>query len=71
MWMFSASRHTNGTTQPSEEELEELWDNVSSELSAIFQGRGEIPQEVTPFDAASEIDVDLQRLVMFICFVTA
>ncbi|KAI0224465.1 hypothetical protein LSAT2_024533 [Lamellibrachia satsuma] len=56
-----ASRHTNGTTQPSEEELEELWDNVSSELSAIFQGRGEIPQEVTPFDAASEIDVDLQR----------
>ena len=47
--------------ETTEEELEEIWDNISSELSAIFQGRGEIPQEVTPFDAASEIDVDLQR----------
>ena len=47
--------------EATEEELEEIWDNISSELSAIFQGRGEIQQEVTPFDAASEIDVDLQR----------
>ena len=59
--IFSGPRGASGLTQPSEEELEAFWDNISSELSAIFQGRGEIPQEVTPFDAASEVDVDLQR----------
>ena len=47
--------------EPSEQELEDLWDEVSSELSAIFQGRSEIPTDVTPFDAASEVDVDEQR----------
>ncbi|KAK2177430.1 hypothetical protein NP493_598g01011 [Ridgeia piscesae] len=57
-----ASAHANGVMETTEEELEEIWDNISSELSAIFQGRGEIPQEVSPFDAASEIDVDLQRV---------
>ena len=43
--------------------LEDLWDNVSGELSAIFQGRGEVPTDVTPFDAASEVEVDQQRFV--------
>ena len=52
------------TQEPSEQELEDLWDEVSSELSAIFQGRSEIPTDVTPFDAASEVDVDEQRFAI-------
>ena len=46
---------------PTPQELEDLWDTVSGELSAIFQGRGEIPDNVAPFDAASDVDVDQQR----------
>ena len=48
-------------TGPTPEELEALWDTVSGELSAIFQARGELPENVAPFDAASEVDVDQQR----------
>ncbi len=46
---------------PTQEELEDLWDTVSGDLSAIFQGRGELPTDVAPFDAASEVDVEQQR----------
>ncbi|XP_074652885.1 protein timeless homolog [Tubulanus polymorphus] len=48
--------------QYSEEELEEMWDNVSDELSAILQGRGDVPADVTPFDAASEQDMEQQKM---------
>ena len=49
---------------PSEQELEELWDTVSSDLSSIFQGRGPaLPTDVTPFDAASDVDIDQQMYV--------
>ncbi|XP_060554622.1 protein timeless homolog [Ruditapes philippinarum] len=51
-----------GHVEPSEQELEDLWDDISSELSAIFQGRSDIPDDIAPFDAASEIDVDQQRV---------
>ena len=49
---------------PTEAELEEKWDDgVSGELSAIFQGRSgtELPQDVLPFDAASQVDIEQQR----------
>ncbi|CAH1773613.1 unnamed protein product [Owenia fusiformis] len=46
----------------SPEQLDDMWDEVSSDLSAIFQGRGNIPEDVTPFDAASEEDIDQQRM---------
>lgn len=46
---------------PTDQEIEDLWDDVSGELSAIFQGREDIPEGAAPFDAASEIDVDQQR----------
>ena len=62
---FSAPKPEN--TGPSPQELEDLWDTVSGELSAIFQGRAEIPADVAPFDAASEVDVDQQRFVLFHC----
>ena len=46
---------------PTEQQLEDLWDDVSTDLSAIFQGRGDLPDDVTPFDAASEVDIQQQR----------
>ena len=57
--IFSDPKPQN--TGPNPQELEDLWDTVSGELSAIFQGRAEIPENVAPFDAASEVDVDQQR----------
>ncbi|KAL3836515.1 hypothetical protein ACJMK2_021941 [Sinanodonta woodiana] len=56
---------SKGSHQPSEptaQEIEDLWDEVSSDLSAIFQGRTEVPQNVSPFDAASEVDINEQRV---------
>ncbi|XP_064643894.1 protein timeless homolog [Lineus longissimus] len=47
--------------QYTEEELESMWDSVSSELSGILQGRGEMPDDVAPFDAASEVEIEQQR----------
>ena len=47
--------------QFSQVELDDKWDDVSGDLSSIFQGRGEIPQDATPFDALSQIDEDQQR----------
>ncbi|XP_063423277.1 protein timeless homolog isoform X3 [Mytilus trossulus] len=43
-------------------ELDDKWDEVSEELSALFQGRGEIPTDISPFDAASEVQEDQQRI---------
>ena len=34
---------------------------MSGDLSAIFQGRGTIPEDVVPFDAASEMEEAQQR----------
>ncbi|KAL4229318.1 hypothetical protein ACF0H5_012360 [Mactra antiquata] len=56
------NQSNQGYIEPSEEDLNDLWDEISSELSAIFQGRKDLPDDVTPFDAASEIDVDQQRV---------
>lgn len=47
--------------EKSREELENIWDEVSGELSAFLQGRSAIPVEVLPFDAASSTDVEQQR----------
>ena len=50
---------------PSDEQLEELWDTISSDLSAIFQGRGpSLPTDITPFDAASDVEIDQQKYVL-------
>ncbi|XP_060068073.1 protein timeless homolog [Ylistrum balloti] len=44
------------------QQLEDMWDNLSTELSSLFQGREEIPTDVSPFDAASEIEEEQQRV---------
>ncbi|XP_067687307.1 protein timeless homolog [Haliotis asinina] len=48
-------------SEPTPQELEDLWDEISSQLSSVFQGRDEVP-DVSPFDAASEVEVDQQRV---------
>ncbi|XP_046584148.1 LOW QUALITY PROTEIN: protein timeless homolog [Haliotis rubra] len=48
-------------SEPTPQELEDLWDEISGQLSSIFQGRDEVPN-VAPFDAASEVEVDQQRV---------
>jgi len=62
---YLSDNHDSSPRQLTEQELEDLWDDVSSDLSAIFQGRSELPLDVTPFDAASEVDVDEQRFVVY------
>lgn len=50
-----------GQSQLSEEQLLELWDDISGELSAIVGTEGLLSTDVLPFDAASEVDVDQQK----------
>ncbi|XP_033100607.1 protein timeless homolog [Anneissia japonica] len=47
----------------SEDALNAQWGNVSSSLSAMLQGREDIPENITPFDAASDQPVEDQREV--------
>ena len=48
--------------QFSQVELDDKWEDVSGDLSSIFQGRGpDLPQDVTPFDAAAEVEDEQHR----------
>ncbi|XP_041372172.1 protein timeless homolog [Gigantopelta aegis] len=53
--------NNNQSSEPSEQELEDSWDEISDELSALVQGHSEIPADISPFDAASEVEDDQQR----------
>ena len=46
------------------EKLEDMWENVSSRISAILQGHldSSLP-EVVPFDAASDVPIDEQKVL--------
>ncbi len=45
-----------------EEELSTLWDSgVSEQLTAVLEGRVDLPQDVQPFDASLDVDLDNQR----------
>ncbi|XP_069735742.1 protein timeless homolog isoform X1 [Phaenicophaeus curvirostris] len=46
---------------PSAEELEELWVGLVPQLQACLQGEVPLPEDVVPFDAASETPVEEQR----------
>ncbi|KAM4044613.1 protein timeless homolog isoform 1-T4 [Anomaloglossus baeobatrachus] len=53
------SRHVE---QPkSSEELEEIWQSLSEKLKTCAMGSESLPDEIVPFDAASEIPVEEQR----------
>lgn len=44
-----------------QENNEETWDNISGTISALLQGQDEVSNEVSPFDAASDIPIDEQK----------
>ncbi|EDO48937.1 predicted protein, partial [Nematostella vectensis] len=47
----------------SAEQADEMWQAMASELSSWIQGHnGTIPESVVPFDAASDIPIDQQRV---------
>ncbi|XP_035169227.1 protein timeless homolog, partial [Oxyura jamaicensis] len=46
---------------PSAAELEELWAGLVPQLQACLQGEVPLPEDVVPFDAASETPVEEQR----------
>ncbi|XP_056418349.1 protein timeless homolog [Hyla sarda] len=45
----------------SSEELEEIWKSLSEKLKSCAMGSESLPDEIVPFDAASEIPVEEQR----------
>ncbi|XP_071489964.1 protein timeless homolog [Diadema antillarum] len=48
--------------QEQEDQLNDVWnDTLASELSAMLQEREDIPENVSPFDAASEVPMEEQR----------
>ncbi|KAM5179479.1 protein timeless homolog [Mantella aurantiaca] len=47
--------------QKTPEELEEIWKTLSERLSSCATAAESLPEEVVPFDAASEIPVEEQR----------
>ncbi|XP_010006229.1 PREDICTED: protein timeless homolog, partial [Chaetura pelagica] len=46
---------------PDAVELEELWAGLAPQLQACLQGQVSLPEDVVPFDAASETPVEEQR----------
>ncbi|XP_032569410.1 protein timeless homolog isoform X3 [Chiroxiphia lanceolata] len=46
---------------PSTAELEELWAGLAPQLQACLEGKVPLPEDVVPFDAASETPVEEQR----------
>ncbi|XP_067170063.1 protein timeless homolog [Apteryx mantelli] len=46
---------------PTPQELEELWASLTPQLQACMQGEVPLPEDVVPFDAASETPVEEQR----------
>ena len=52
-----------GVVEGERERNEDKWEAVSGELSALLQGRGPaLPHDVVPFDAASDIPLDDQKV---------
>lgn len=49
------------TAEAREMALNESWDNIAGDLSAMLQDREDIPDNVIPFDAASEQPIEEQR----------
>ncbi|XP_073235962.1 protein timeless homolog [Porites lutea] len=53
---------SNSSANWTPEEIDQMWQDLASDLSAMLQGHtGDIPESVAPFDAASEIPVDEQK----------
>ncbi|XP_018327682.1 protein timeless homolog [Agrilus planipennis] len=44
-----------------EKNLESLWEEVSSQLSAVLENPSQIPSDIVPFDASSDTPIDEQK----------
>ncbi|PNF20164.1 hypothetical protein B7P43_G00605, partial [Cryptotermes secundus] len=53
----STPREQGATRSP-----EELWDELGPQISAVFQNDANIPSDIVPFDAASDKDMDEQKV---------
>lgn len=42
-------------------DVEGLWDETSGQLSAVLERGANIPIDVVPFDAASDVPIDEQK----------
>jgi len=42
---------------------EELWDEVGPQISTVLQSNQNIPNDVIPFDATSDRNMDVQKWV--------
>ncbi|XP_017771147.1 PREDICTED: protein timeless homolog [Nicrophorus vespilloides] len=49
------------TAAPVELNLERMWDEASAQLSVVLEGNLEIPKDVVPFDAGSDVPIDEQK----------
>uniref|UniRef100_A0A674IMX8 Timeless circadian regulator n=1 Tax=Terrapene triunguis TaxID=2587831 RepID=A0A674IMX8_9SAUR len=56
-----ASRAAPPAQPRAPQELEELWPSLAEQLGACAQGAEPLPEDVVPFDAASETPVEEQR----------
>ncbi|XP_016160418.1 PREDICTED: LOW QUALITY PROTEIN: protein timeless homolog [Ficedula albicollis] len=54
-------REPAAPAQPSAAELEQLWEGLAPQLQACLEGEVPLPEDVVPFDAASETPVEEQR----------
>jgi len=54
-----------------EEAREAVWDEISDEVSALLQGERELPESAVPFDAASSVSMEQQRLDLLLLFHTS
>ena len=61
---FSVSSNNNNNVEVlSQEQLEDIWDSLSENITSTLDGRTELlpTDEVRPFDAASETDMEQQK----------
>ena len=56
-------KEAGGDAIPTQRESnEQIWDKISSQLSRILQGDEELPESSAPFDAASDIPIEDQKV---------
>ncbi|KAK9703341.1 hypothetical protein QE152_g29405 [Popillia japonica] len=51
----------DSAAKTSESDLANRWDEVGPQLSVVLDGRAEIPDDLVPFDATSDVPIDEQK----------
>lgn len=50
-----------GQPEVRELQLDSMWDEASPQISTVLQNTTEFPNDIVPFDAASDIPIDDQK----------